>query len=282
MTTVELHLLRVGACRHLECMAARGGRWESVEFPALCGLIRHPKRGWLLYDTGYAEHFFTATTHWPERLYRTALPVKLPEAEILKTQLASLGVTPADIGTVIVSHYHGDHIAGLRDFPNAHFIALNSDTKHFTALAGQRWRATLGGHLPGLLPDDFLHRVTTADTCPKRDLPNWLAPFETGFDLLDDGSLLGVPLPGHSHGQLGLFIPDTGGRSTFLVADACWSLPALRDGRMPSRLALFINAERKRFIDTFNGLSAIARRETTVAILPSHCTAAWQEFRDAS
>lgn len=279
MTTVSLHMLRVGACRHLECMAARGGRWAKVEFPALCGLIRHPTQGWLLYDTGYAEHFFDATEPWPERLYRATLPVQLPAGERLDTQLQDLGLTPADIGRVIVSHYHGDHIAGLRDFPRARFIALNADTDHFTALAGKRWRATLGGHLPKLLPDDYLARVVAADACPRRDLPKWLAPFDSGFDLLGDGSLLGVPLPGHSHGQLGLFIPDAGGRPAFLVADACWSLPALREGRLPSRLALFINAERRRFVSTFTGLAGIARREPGIALLPSHCALAWEAYR---
>jgi glyoxylase-like metal-dependent hydrolase (beta-lactamase superfamily II) len=282
MSQVALHLLRVGACRHLECMAARGGRWTPVEFPALCGLIRHPSRGWILYDTGYAGHFFTATESWPERLYRSALPVALPQDEVLTTQLAGFGLTPADIATVIVSHYHGDHVAGLRDFPNARFIALDADTKRFTALAGKRWRATLSGHLPSLLPDDYLNRVVSADECPMRNLPDWLAPFGAGFDLFGDGSLLGVPLPGHSHGQLGLFIPDAAGRPAFLVADACWSLPALREGRMPSRLALFVNAERQRFVETFNGLSGIACRETAINVLPSHCTVAWQAFTDAS
>jgi glyoxylase-like metal-dependent hydrolase (beta-lactamase superfamily II) len=280
MSAVELHLLRVGACRHLECMAARGGRWTSIEFPALCGLIRHPERGWLLYDTGYSEHFFAATNAWPERLYRTALPVELPQEQGLATQLAGFGLAPADIGTVIVSHYHGDHIAGLRDFPNARFIALDADTGRFAALAGQRWRATLGGHLPGLLPDDYFERVDAADACPRRDLPDWLQPFETGFDLLGDGSLLGVPLPGHSHGQLGLFMPDADGRPAFLVADACWSKPALIEGRLPSRLALFVNAERQRFVRTFNGLTGIVRREPAVAVLPSHCPVAWREFKE--
>lgn len=282
MRPIVLHLLRVGACRHLECIAARGGRWAPMEFPALCGLIHHPDHGWLLYDTGYADHFLTATETWPERLYRAVLPVELPQNEVLKTQLASHGLSPGDISTVIVSHYHGDHIAGLRDFPNARFIALRADTEHFTALTGKRWRATAGGHLPKLLPSDYLARVGAIDDCPKRDLPDWLAPFESGFDLLGDGSLLGVPLPGHSHGQLGLFIPDAAGRPAFLIADACWSLPALREGRMPSRLALFVMAERRRFVETFNGLAVIARRETAISVLPSHCTTAWQEFRDAS
>ncbi len=279
MNTLTLQVLRVGSCRHLECMAARGGRWAAVDFPALCGLIHHPQHGWILYDTGYATHFLTATESWPERLYRRALPVTLPPAELLHTQLAGLGLTAADIGTVIVSHYHGDHIAGLRDFPHARFIALRADTEHFTALVGKRWRATLGGHLPALLPLDYLSRIFFADDRPLRDLPAWLSPLTRGFDLLGDGRLIGVPLSGHSHGQLGLFMPDVAGRPVFLVADACWSLPALREGRLPSRAALFVNAERKRFVETFHGLAAIAHREPAVTLLPSHCTFAWETFR---
>lgn len=282
MSAVELHLLRVGACRHLECMAARGGRWRLVEFPALCGLIRHRTRGWILYDTGYADHFFTATARWPERLYRAALPVQLPPAQRLCAQLADRGLTANDIGTVIVSHYHGDHIAGLRDFPHAQCIALSADTAHFAGLVGKRWRATLGGYLPDLLPNDYFVRVVAADSAPKVDLPAWLHPFEYGHDLLGDGSLIGVPLPGHSHGQLGLFLPNANGRPAFLVADACWSLPALRAVRLPSFPALQISAERKRYIQTFQGLVGIAHREPAIALLPSHCPSAWREFVDAA
>ena len=151
---VSLQMLRVGFCRHLECVAARGGRLAPIQFPALCGLIGHPTAGWILYDTGYADHFFAATECWPERLYRTMLPVQLPAAEVLSTQLADLGIEGADIGTVVVSHYHGDHVAGLRDFPNAQFVALRADTRHIQSLVGTRWRAALNGQLPALLPTD--------------------------------------------------------------------------------------------------------------------------------
>ncbi len=277
-TTVKLHLLRVGACRHLECMAARGGRWALMDFPALCGLIQHPTRGWILFDTGYAEHFFTATESFPERFYRIALPIDLPPNECLSAQLAELGLTAADIGAVIISHYHGDHIAGLRDFTQARFIALRKDTQHFMALTGRRWRATLQGYLPGLLPVDFLPRLQLADNCTAVALPAWLHPFTTGFDLLGDGSLIGVPLPGHSSGQMGLFIPDADGRPVFLIGDAAWSLPFLRKGRLPSRLTTMVMAERRTYAQTFMGLHNLALRETAIALLPSHCSIAWQEY----
>ncbi|MDO5693911.1 MAG: MBL fold metallo-hydrolase [Pseudomonadota bacterium] len=261
-------------------MAARGGRWRSVEFPALCGLIQHPAHGWLLYDTGYAEHFFTATSTWPEALYRHLLPTELPENETLHAQLAAAGLTRQDIKTVVISHYHGDHIAGLRDFPQARFMALKADTEQFLGLQHRRWRATLGGYLPRLLPDDFMQRLTLADTCAWTDLPQWLAPFTRGLDLLGDGSVLGIPLPGHSAGQMGLFLPNADGQPVFLVGDACWSLPALREGRLPALPAQWFMANRQRYHGTFTALMGIARKEPAVALLPSHCLRAWQEYAD--
>lgn len=272
-------MLRVGACRHLECMAARGGRLSVVDFPALCGLIHHPMRGWILFDTGYAPHFQQATRHWPERLYGRVLPIELPVAEDLIQQLAAFGISPADISTIIISHYHGDHIAGLRDFPNARFIALRADTRTITELNGHRWRATLQGILPGLLPVDFYQRLEYADACKTTALPSWMRPFEIALDLFGDGSVLGVPLPGHSNGQLGLFLSDTDRGVVFLVADACWSLPACKDGKLPSRLAMFTNTNKKTYTQTFMDVRELALREPAVNILPSHCTHSWAAFR---
>jgi glyoxylase-like metal-dependent hydrolase (beta-lactamase superfamily II) len=279
---VSLRVLRVGSCRHMECIAARGGRMSPVDFPALCGLIRHPTSGWILYDTGYSDHLIDATEHWPERLYRVAVPVTLPPSEQISVQLERFGITPLDISVVIISHYHGDHVAGLKDFPNARFIALRADTEEIRSLQGHRWRATIGGNLPGLLPNDFTRRLVDADDCMSKSLPPSMTPFQEGLDLLGDGSLLGVPLPGHSKGQLGVYVPDADGRPAFLVADACWSLPACREGRLPSRITFFITADRRSYRETFLGLREISLREPAIALLPSHCLTAWGEYRDGA
>lgn len=280
-TAVSLHMLRVGSCRHWECMADRGARLRMADFPALCGLIRHPTHGWMLYDTGYAEHYETASQPWPERLYRMALPMDLPPSEVLVHQLARYGIGPQDIGTVIVSHYHGDHIAGLRDFPNARFVALEADTHTLQALQGHRWRSTFKGHLHGLLPVDFFPRLSAADRCPGVTLPRWMQPFSHGYDLLGDSSLIGVPLLGHSSGQLGLFLPNADGRPVFLVADACWSLPACRAGRLPSRMTLFVSDSGRRYRQTFFDLQTLALREPSLSLLPSHCAQAWLAYDHA-
>lgn len=281
--TVSFNLLRVGWCQHLACMADRGGQWASTRFPALCGLIRHPDAGWILYDTGYSEHFFKATQALPERLYRTAVPVQLPAQEQLLAQLKAYSIDPQDIRAVIISHFHSDHVAGLRDFPNAKFIALEADCTHIERLRGQRWRATLKGHLPALLPDDFSDRLTLADACKPYSLPIWMAPFNHGFDLLGDGSLIGVPLPGHSEGQLGLMMPDAQGRPVFLVADACWSVAACKAERLPAPPALWLaNHSGKQYRQTYYELGSLIRREPSLAVLPSHCAHTWETFNHDS
>lgn len=277
--SVEVAWLRVGSCRHLACMAARGAGLRQVDFPSYCALLRHPTRGWMLYDTGYAPHFLKATAAFPERLYGSLLPVNLPVEECLSAQLAARGIRCEEITTVIVSHYHGDHVAGLRDFPQARFIALRAESEHVLALRDKRWRATVQGRLPGMLPDDFSARLEHADDYPQRPLPAWMAPFRDGVDLFGDGSLLGVALPGHSHGQLGLCIPNADSGPVLLVADACYSLPACREGRLPpTATQWFSNSGVRAYRETFAAVGELARREPSLLILPSHCEVAAEVF----
>lgn len=280
MTSVHVKYLRVGQCRHVECIAARGGRWTMIDFPSFCALIHHPQAGYILFDTGYADHYFAATQQFPQRLYRLALPISLPDDEQLTRQLQALGIHTDDIGRVIVSHYHGDHVAGLRDFPKAQFIASRKDTDDIQTLARQPWRATLQGKLPGLLPNDFNARLSYADDCRNVELPQWMQPFQQGYDLLGDGSLIIVPLPGHSAGQLGLLIPDTDTGPVFLVADACWQLDACREGRLPAGLARLAIHHNHAYQQTFFSLSKLANREPLIRILPSHCNKSWSEFKN--
>ena len=41
---------------------------------------------------------------------------------LLLQSLAGAGIDPASIDTVVISHFHGDHVAGLPDFPSARIL----------------------------------------------------------------------------------------------------------------------------------------------------------------
>lgn len=271
---LKFDLLKVGHCIHPECIAMRGGRWQGIEFPALVGLIEHPSLGFMLYDTGYSRHFMAATRSFPECLYRKVTPPSLPAEEELIAQLAARQITPDQIGTIFISHFHADHVAGLKDFPKARFIATKEEYREVRSYG--RLRRLQNAFLSDLLPADFEERAHYAEDGAGVDLP--LPGFGRGYDLLGDGSLMGVPLPGHTRSHLGLLFQDASGRKCFLIGDACWKIEALRGKRLPSRLASWLFADKRRYAETFLRLAALHAAEPSVTIIPSHCVTTWERF----
>lgn len=279
---IGFHWLRAGHCRHPECVVQRGGRCRVVDYPSLVGLLLHPTRGPMLFDTGHHERFLEATRPFPERFYRWVTPVALDDEPLLE-QLARLGIGSRDIGHVFLSHLHADHIAGLRDFPGARLHAMRAEWDDM------RRRGRIGalrhGFLRALLPPDIEPRLQFAEDAGRIDLQGALgdsSEMQSGFDLLGDSSILGMPLPGHTTGQMGLAFETEGGRRVLLLADACWSLQALTLNQPPTWLATGIFADRHAYRDTFHTLRALRQSDSDLLMLPSHCSASWESIRHAA
>lgn len=274
---VALHLLSVGFCRHCERVTRAGGSWTPVSFPSICGLILHPAQGPVLFDTGYSSHFEVATRSFPERLYRWLTPVHLDHEQLLTTQLASHGLRPSDIRWCLISHFHADHIAGLKDLTHARFICLQEDFAQLRGLS--RVAGLRHGLLPALLPGDFESRLRFANDLPRRQLPGAWAGLAQGYDLLGDDSLLALPLPGHVPGQMGVLLHDAQDREVLLCADACWSLPALQAGQLPMGVTRLIMHQWLQYQRTFALLRDLTQRHPELVVLPSHCQASLKHYR---
>lgn len=275
-TAIKFDLLRVGSCQHAECAALRGGGLRAIDFPALVGLIEHPQRGLMLYDTGYSPHFFEATRRFPECLYRVVTPVQLPPEELLLNQLEERRISARDIGTIFISHFHADHVAGLRDFPAARFIATAAERQKVEkkGRVGRLRRA----YLRDLLPPDLDARMTLAEGMPTVPLPHSWQPFTTAHDLLGDASMLGIDLPGHAASQLGVaFRSEHESDPLFLIGDAAWKIEGLGQNRTPSRLAYSLFDSGKAYDATFAQLHALHHSATPPRIIPSHCASTWAE-----
>jgi len=271
MTSVrcEIHLLKAGSCLHPEAAALRGGSLCPVDFPALTALILHPVEGALLWDTGYDPAFFRATRRWPERLYALTTPVTLGEDEPVARQIGRYGLAPDDIRGVIVSHFHGDHVAGLPAFPRARIYCARAGLNQVRRVG--RFAGVRQGLLPGLLPPDTEARAVFFEDRPRRALPSDLSPFETGADLLGDGSLLAVDLPGHCVGHWGLAARGSDDRLRLFVGDAAWSLRAIRENRPPPALTTALLGRTDRYRRTLADLHALETRARDVVLVPSHC-----------
>ncbi|CAI6082757.1 MBL fold metallo-hydrolase [Cohnella sp. JJ-181] len=205
---VDLKLMAAGYCVHPEFVTIRGGSLRTAAYPAGFALIRHPSQGWILFDTGYSARFEALTRRLPYSLYRRLTPVRYREEDAAVRQLARLGIRAGEIGTVILSHFHADHIGGARDFPEARFLYPEAAYAPLRRLGPVR--TTRAGFLPGLLPDGFADTASPIErTAAWTQIPA-PAPLPGGWDLLGDGSVIAVSLPGHAAGQIGLLLHASG------------------------------------------------------------------------
>lgn len=269
MLRCETRILRAGCCRHPEAATRIGAGLKPAVFPALTGLILHPEEGPVLFDTGYDPAFFRATEPFPERLYRWITPVELAPGESLVEQLARLGVRPHEVRRIVLSHFHGDHVAGLHAFPEARVFCARAGLADIRR--GSRASAVRRGLLRSLLPADLESRVDFFEDRPRTALPAGLAPFEDGVDLFGDRSLLAVELPGHCPGHWGLVVRGEDDALHFLVGDAAWSSRAVRENAPPPALTTALFGETGPYRRTLSELHALHRRNPDVVLTPSHC-----------
>lgn len=269
MKRCRVHILRAGECSHPAVMTRRDAGLAPAVFPALAALIVHPDEGPILFDTGYDPAFFAATDPFPERFYRWATPVRLGPGEAVADQLPRFGYAPEDIRAVVVSHFHGDHIAGLTRFPNARIVCARAGLEQVRRKG--RIARVRNGVLAALAPADIDVRAAFFEDRPQVPLGPDMAPFETGADLLGDGSLLAVHLPGHCPGHWGLLVRQTDDRVRFLIADAAWSSSAVRDDVPPPRLTTALLGETEPYRETLHALHRLRARNADLIVTPSHC-----------
>lgn len=215
-----------------ERLMRRGGRWQSLGLQVRYGLYLSETAGPVLIDTGYTRHAVSAPGRsLGLRAYSLALRPKLiPEGQV-EAVLARFNLRPKDIRRVIVTHFHADHVSGLSLFPTARFMV--SANGWISLQARSRLSNLRHGIFPELLPPDFADRVDLVEAAPVRP---------QGRDLLGDGSILALPLPGHCDGHFGLIFPQLP-RPLLYAVDAQWLLDALPADRRPGYPSRLIAAD---------------------------------------
>ena len=265
---LDCHILDTGYCLASEHHLMRGGRHREVHCHSIVALLRHPQHGWFLWDAGYAPRILRATDRFPFRLYRWVTPMRLRPELAAVAQLARFGLQPRDIRKVVLSHFHADHIAGLRDFPLAEIVTTRSAFEDVAGRTG--FRALLRAFVPALLPDDFERRTRFLDTFSGPPFGG----FGRTHDLFGEGSALLVSLPGHARGQMGMLVQTVRG-PLFFVADSCWLSEAVRRNAPPHPIThLFIDSTRD-MQATLGHLHQLAREQPGLAMVPSHCPEAF-------
>ncbi|MBL6615437.1 MAG: N-acyl homoserine lactonase family protein [Reyranella sp.] len=148
---------------------------KPIELSDNCYAIKHGD-DWLLWDTGY-----------PDAIVEKPVVTPVGTASRAKTlvgQLGEIGLRPANIKYVAVSHQHGDHVGNVDLFPES--MLLIQKAEFDSAFA------------PDKKPPFKAER-------PMRKL-------EGDLDVFGDGSVTLLSTPGHTPGHQSLLVhlPNTG------------------------------------------------------------------------
>jgi glyoxylase-like metal-dependent hydrolase (beta-lactamase superfamily II) len=145
----------------------------------------------------------------------TANGIKEPKATNGKyiANMAAAGIDPKAIDTVIISHYHGDHINGLigagnsAAFPNAEVLVGAAEHKYFMD-EGEMSRAK-GPRMPGVFKN--AHRVFKNAEVAKR-----VKTYDPGKEIAP--GITSVATYGHTPGHMS-FIVASGNGKLFVQSD---------------------------------------------------------------
>lgn len=194
---MKMHVLDGGRLRmRRRIYVPDAEKTETLELPVIALLFRHPE-GNVLYDTGcHPSVADDAVERWG-KLAGVMTPIGAHSQNVIGS-LAAIGLAPGDIDVVVNSHFHPDHCGCNEFFTDARFVV------HEAELAAAK---AVDGPAQGYLPGEWDHPMPTQAV-------------GEGHDVMGDGRLICVHLPGHTPGLMGLLAELEKTGKVLCVSDA--------------------------------------------------------------
>jgi len=213
-------------------------RWKGREdLKVRFAVVEHDTHGVILIDGGYGKEIYREDASFPLKAYRTALRPKIDGCMTPRTALEALGRDPNEVSSILISHAHADHVCGLEGFLRAQVIM-----SRYTDVAIRReeaWHRLHNGIFAELAPS--LHKRAAHFESRMQSGSHEMG---LGYDVLGDGTIIAVPLPGHAVGHFGFFFPKMP-RPLFYGVDVSWTLEALSARWAPGFPASLVAASRR-------------------------------------
>lgn len=205
---IQIHILTCGEVGVDPAVPARSVSKNPV---AYTGLFRSPKRRiWLPVKAFYIDHpkgkilidtgWDSAVRQHPVRtltfpMWFASRP-RLPEGQAVDEQLAALGVRPAELDYVLMTHMDIDHDSGLRLVRDAKQILISESEWQAIHSAQVRYVKQPWQNIPiGVMPL----------------APDASAPHGASWDVFGDKSVRVLSMPGHSQGSVAVQVTGADG-----------------------------------------------------------------------
>ena len=199
-----------------------------VRLPINVFLIEH-ENGLVLFDTGLDPALKTDPNYISQAVGRFLVDrifqFHITPDEKLGIHLKRLGVAPKAIKKAIISHLHFDHVGGIADIPEADLLVSEQEWAQLADPHPEReWILREHIELPGAKwqPIKF-HEM---------DDP-LVSLFGGGHDVMDDGSMVLLPTPGHTPGSMSLLLRSSVMPPVLFIGDLAYEEKSIMEDRVP-------------------------------------------------
>jgi glyoxylase-like metal-dependent hydrolase (beta-lactamase superfamily II) len=229
-------------------------------------LVRHPG-GDVLVDTGGSTRFDeeTADYPWRTRFWLRLMVGGLKPRAPLPRLLEPLGVNPARL-LVILSHSHLDHAGGLVDLPPVPVLVPQEERSYLADRDNWARGFVMPAHAVLLLDG----RIVPIEFAAEK-----YETFGESFDLFHDGSVVIVPLHGHTPGSVGVFVNVSAQTRLLHIGDATDDVKGYEDNVGKTRPLRSTDADPARANAIVAQIHQLHRMVPSLHILPAHGRPAW-------
>lgn len=254
------------------CWVETGKTFSSFSFGSTAGsvLVRHPA-GDLLIDTGSSIHYDQEISGYPFAtwLKLKALAGQLKPKVPLPDLLGRIGEDPTKLRWAILSHVHLDHAGGLMDLPPL-TVLLTREELQFAADPSVQAK--------GYVIAEHTQKFPSVAAPTLRFDPAPYETFDESADLYKDGSLVIVPLRGHTPGSVGIFVNLSPTRRLFYVGDAVDDERGFQERVGKSLILGGSDNDMALANQIVSRLSELHEKVPELAILPAHGRSAYRKF----
>ena len=208
-------------CNLLKASGMTTPKEDWIWLPVSVYLIEHPK-GLILVDTGWHRDMS------PEGVYDKAAQIKslgsrvlynvnqgqIPLGEAVDEQLATMGIKPADLDYVLLTHLDCDHANGLRAV---------KDAKHIIVAQEELDCARKNGFIR------YKKKWWEGVDLQTIEWNGTEGPVQKSFDLFGDSSIKMINIPGHCDGLCAVKITRKDGRYVLLFSDGGYATKSWKE-----------------------------------------------------
>ena len=208
-------------CNLLKASGMTTPKKDWIWLPVSVYLIEHPK-GLILVDTGWHRDMS------PEGVYDKAAQIKslgsrilynvnqgqIPLGQAVDEQLEAMGIKPADLDYVLLTHLDCDHANGLRAV---------KDAKHIIVAQEELDCARKNGFIR------YKKKWWEGVDLQTIDWNGTEGPAQKSFDLFGDGSIKMINIPGHCDGLCAVKITREDGKYVLLFSDGGYATKSWKE-----------------------------------------------------